>query len=77
MELIQIPADKIGYLIGPGGRQIKALQEQYKVKNPILDDRGNVQVAGVDSAKGDACPRTIRGTCATPQIGANKPGSVL
>jgi polyribonucleotide nucleotidyltransferase len=76
MELIQIPADKIGYLIGPGGRQIKALQEQFKVKISILDDKGNVQVAGVDREKVDACLDTIRGMCETPQIGTKYSGTV-
>jgi polyribonucleotide nucleotidyltransferase len=31
MEALQIPSDKIGFLIGPAGKNIKAMQEQYKV----------------------------------------------
>ena len=29
---VQIPPEKIGFLIGPGGKNIKAMQEQYKVQ---------------------------------------------
>jgi polyribonucleotide nucleotidyltransferase len=76
MELIQIPSEKIGYLIGPGGRQIKAMQEQYKVKISILDDQGNVQVAGVDRALVQACIDAIRGMCETPKIGTKYAGTV-
>jgi polyribonucleotide nucleotidyltransferase len=76
MELIQIPPDKIGYLIGPGGRQIKALQEKYKVKISILDENGNVQVAGVDREMVNACLDVIRGMCETPKIGTKYSGTV-
>ncbi len=76
MESIKIPAEKIGYLIGPGGRQIKAMQEQYKVTISILDDTGNVQVAGVDSVKVRACIEAIRAMCETPKIGTRYTGTV-
>jgi polyribonucleotide nucleotidyltransferase len=76
MESIRIPSEKIGYLIGPGGRQIKAMQEQYKVRISILDDVGNVQVAGVDSAKVKACIEAIRAMCETPKIGTRYTGTV-
>jgi polyribonucleotide nucleotidyltransferase len=76
MELIQIPSEKIGYLIGPGGRQIKALQEKYKVKISILDDQGNVQVAGVDRELVNACLEAIRGMVETPKLGTRYAGTV-
>jgi len=76
MESIKIPAEKIGYLIGPGGRQIKALQDQFKVRISILDDLGNVQVSGVDSAKVHACIEAIRGMCESPKIGTRYTGTV-
>ena len=42
----------------------------------ILDDLGNVQVAGVDSAKVHACIEAIRGMCETPKIGTRYTGTV-
>jgi polyribonucleotide nucleotidyltransferase len=76
MEQLQIPAEKIGYLIGPGGRNIKAMQDQYKVRIAIQDDQGNVQVAGIDRAKVQACVDAIRAMTETPKIGTRYQGTV-
>jgi polyribonucleotide nucleotidyltransferase len=76
METIQIPAEKIGYLIGPGGRNIKAMQEEYKVRISIVDDNGKVQVAGVDSERVRGCIDAIQAMCETPKIGTRYTGTV-
>ena len=76
METVQIPSEKIGYLIGPGGRNIKAMQEQYKVRISIVDDSGRVQVAGVDRQKVDDCIAAIQAMCETPKIGTRYTGTV-
>ncbi len=53
VEKLTIPTDKIGLLIGPGGKTINAMQEEYGVSISVEND-GTVYVAGVDgvSAKG-------------------------
>ena len=56
MENIKIPADRIGFLIGPGGKNIRALQSDYGVRVSILDEEGNVQIYGVDARTGASCP---------------------
>ncbi len=76
MEIVRIPAEKIGYLIGPGGRNIKAMQELYKVKIAILDDTGTVQVAGVVRDKVNACIAAIQAMCESPKIGTRYKGTV-
>ncbi len=76
MEQISIPAEKIGFLIGPGGRNIKAMQTEYKVRIAILDDDGNVQVSGVDAAGVKACIDAIQASCETPKIGTRYTGTV-
>jgi len=76
METVRIPPEKIGYLIGPGGRNIKAMQEEYKVRISIVDDSGNVQVAGVDTERVDACIAAIQAMCETPKIGTRYTGTV-
>jgi polyribonucleotide nucleotidyltransferase len=76
METIRIPAEKIGYLIGPGGRNIKAMQDQYKVRISILDELGTVQVAGLDRAKVEQCVEAIRGMTELPKIGTRYMGTV-
>jgi polyribonucleotide nucleotidyltransferase len=76
MENVRIPSEKIGYLIGPGGRNIKAMQEQYKVRISIVDDTGNVQVAGIDRVKVQACIDAIKSMTDTPKIGTRYSGTV-
>jgi len=56
---IKINPEKIGFLIGPKGANIKALQEEFKVNVNILDDEGNVQVSGTPEAQVDACLELI------------------
>jgi polyribonucleotide nucleotidyltransferase len=76
MEMIRIPSDRIGYLIGPGGKNIKGLQETYKVKIAIISDDGEVSVSGLDRAKVNQCLDIIRAMTETPQIGARYKGTV-
>jgi len=45
---VKIPIDKIGALIGPGGKNIRALQEQTHTKIDIEED-GTVYIASTDS----------------------------
>jgi polyribonucleotide nucleotidyltransferase len=47
VEKLVIPTEKIGLLIGPGGKTINGLQEQFGVNISVEDD-GTVYVAGVD-----------------------------
>lgn len=46
---VKIPVDKIGALIGPGGKNIRALQDETGVKIDIEED-GTVYIASTDSA---------------------------
>ncbi len=76
MESLQIPGDKIGFLIGPGGKNIKGLQEQYKVKISVIDDTGSVRVFGTDSKLVRECAQAILAMCETPKIGSRYTGTV-
>ncbi len=76
MEALQIPSEKIGFLIGPAGKNIKAMQEQYKVRISVLDDAGNVQVFGMDSKLVKECANAIRAMTETPKIGTRYTGTV-
>jgi len=46
---VKIPVDKIGALIGPGGKNIRALQEETGTKIDVQED-GTVYIASTDSA---------------------------
>ncbi|MGI8650091.1 MAG: polyribonucleotide nucleotidyltransferase [Rubrobacter sp.] len=47
VEATKIPTDKIGMIIGPGGKTINGMQEQFGVNISVEDD-GTVYVSGVD-----------------------------
>jgi len=47
IEVVQIPVDKIGAVIGPGGKIIRAIQEETGAKIDIEDD-GKVYIATAD-----------------------------
>src|SRR5205814_1790185 len=44
---MQIPVDKIGALIGPGGKNIRGIQDETKVKIDVEDD-GTVFISATD-----------------------------
>jgi polyribonucleotide nucleotidyltransferase len=75
-EALKIPGEKIGFLIGPGGKNIKGLQEQYQVRISVLDDEGHIQVFGTDGPKVKACANAINAMCETPKIGSRYTGVV-
>ena len=57
---IKINPDKIGLLIGPGGKNIRALQDETGAKIDIADD-GTVSVASVDKKSTDDAIARIKG----------------
>lgn len=68
MVTIQIPTDKIGALIGPGGKNIKAVQENFKVTMEVTET-GLVKILGTDSARLEACKNTVDMQINGPKIG--------
>jgi polyribonucleotide nucleotidyltransferase len=60
METIKIDTEKIGAVIGPGGKMIRALQEKHGVKIDIQDD-GTVFVSGQNGPGVDGALEDIRG----------------
>jgi polyribonucleotide nucleotidyltransferase len=76
ITIIKIPIDKIGAIIGPGGKMIRALQEETHTKIDINDD-GTVFIAAFD-ATGEAMVREkIEALTETPQIGRIYTGKVV
>jgi polyribonucleotide nucleotidyltransferase len=76
METIKIPADRIGFLIGPGGKNIRGLQSDYGVRISIVDEQGTVQIYGTDAVKVLACRDAILATMQTPEVGSRYKGTV-
>jgi polyribonucleotide nucleotidyltransferase len=75
VEVIKIPKDKIGMLIGPGGKTINALQEQFGVNISVEDD-GTVFVAGEGSVSREAAS-AINGMMKDVEAGEIYTGKVV
>ncbi|MFP5384551.1 MAG: polyribonucleotide nucleotidyltransferase [Bacteriovoracia bacterium] len=76
IKSFKIAPDKIGALIGPGGKNIKALQENFKVTMDVAED-GTVKVLGVDVAKIDEVIALADMQLNGPKIGAVYKGTVV
>ena len=57
---MSIPIDKIGALIGPGGRNIRAIQEETGASIDV-DDKGSVTIGSSDQSRIDAARARIDG----------------
>ena len=73
---LQIAVDKIGKLIGPGGKMIRALEEKYKVKIEVADD-GKVNIASNKRDLAEACQREVEGIAGTAEVGKIYMGEVV
>lgn len=76
IKSFKIAPDKIGALIGPGGKNIKALQENFKVTMDVAED-GTVKVLGVDVQKIDEVITLADMQLNGPKIGAVYKGTVV
>jgi polyribonucleotide nucleotidyltransferase len=72
---MKINVDKIGSVIGPGGKIIKGIQEQTGATINIEDD-GTVVIAAVDMAAGQAAYDMIYAIVEDPEIGKKYKGTV-
>ena len=76
METVRINPEKIGALIGPGGKNVRGIQERTGVKIDINED-GTVFVAGTDSAAVARALDEVRGLTEEPEIGRVYTGKVV
>ena len=72
---MRIDIDKIGALIGPGGKNIKALCEQYSVKINTEDD-GTVTIFGRSSKDAEDAKAAVLGIVLDPEVGKIYDGTV-
>ena len=76
LVLKQIPVEKIGFLIGPGGKTIKGLQAQFNVRIEVNDD-GAVTIAGGPGSDLPAAVAQIEAICGDAELGAVYKGKVV
>lgn len=73
---VKIPVDKIGALIGPGGKNIRALQEETGTKIDIEED-GTVYIAAVEGTGAKVAIERIEALGESPEIGRIYTGKVV
>ncbi|MCL2758688.1 MAG: polyribonucleotide nucleotidyltransferase [Treponema sp.] len=72
---LRIDIDKIGALIGPGGKNVKALCEQYSVKINTEDD-GTVTIFGKNTKDAEEAKAAVMGIASDPEINRVYNGTV-
>ena len=75
IDTMKIDIDKIGALIGTGGKTIKALCQQYGV-TINTDDDGTVTIYGKNAAATDAAKKAVKGIVEDPEVGLVYNGTV-
>ena len=73
---IQIPVDKIGAIIGPGGKNIRQLQEDTNTRIDI-EESGLIYISATNAADSDAARDQILGLIETPVLGNIYTGKVV
>ena len=76
LEVIQINPEKIGALIGPGGKNIRAITEETGTSIDIEED-GSVKIMAPDKAHLEAAKERILGSTAEAEIGKIYRGKVV
>ncbi|MCA9382188.1 polyribonucleotide nucleotidyltransferase [Candidatus Dojkabacteria bacterium] len=75
IEMVRIPKDKIGELIGPGGKVVKGIIEKTGA-NVNIDDDGTVSISHNDSAKIEEAKRMVNEITMEAEMGAIYEGTV-
>lgn len=73
---IKIPQEKIGALIGPGGKTIRGIQEQTGAKIEVEED-GTVFISALEGPGGEEAARLVRALTEEAQIGKIYTGRVV
>jgi len=71
----KVPQEKIGAIIGPGGKMIRKIIEETQAKIDIEDD-GTVTIAAADQASGQKAKELIDLIIQEPEVGRSYQGTV-
>lgn len=72
----KVPTDKIGAVIGPGGKVIQKMQKDFSVDINIEED-GTVSIAGQDATLAKAAKEYIKLLVSEPEVGKNYTGKIM
>lgn len=76
ITVVQIPVDKIGAVIGPGGKMIRSIQDETGAKIDI-DEDGTVFIASADAESARRAREKVEGLTETAVIGRIYTGKVV
>ncbi len=76
LERIKVNPDKIGLIIGPGGKNIRSLQEETKTRVNI-DDDGTVLISGTNPDGVEEAVKRIQAMTAEVEVGKLYKGRVV
>lgn len=76
ITILKIPVDKIGAVIGPGGKTIRSIQDETKTRIDIQED-GSIFVASTDSEGENIARERILSLTEVPEIGRIYTGKVV
>jgi len=76
ITIVKIPVEKIGLIIGPGGKNIRSLQEETNTKIDIGED-GSVFIAATDGLSESKARERIESMIEVPQLGRIYTGKVV
>ncbi|MBC7223284.1 MAG: polyribonucleotide nucleotidyltransferase [Anaerolineae bacterium] len=76
ITIIKIDPEKIGAIIGPGGKTIRKMQEDFDVRIDVEED-GSVYVASVNPQGAELAIQTIQGLTEEAEIGKIYTGKVV
>jgi polyribonucleotide nucleotidyltransferase len=76
ITIIKVPVEKIGAIIGPGGKTIRSIQEQTKTQIDIQDD-GTVYLAADNQANEALARDMILSLTESPELGHIYTGKVV
>lgn len=73
---VQISPDRIGEVIGPGGKNIRAIQSETNTQIEI-DDTGLVKISSFSKEESEAAVQIVKDIGSPPEIGAIFEGTVV
>ncbi len=76
ITVLHIPSDKIGAVIGPGGKIIRNIQDETGVKIDIEED-GTVYIAATDGPAAEKAKEMVENITEVPEVGRIYTGKVV
>ncbi|MBW8009913.1 MAG: polyribonucleotide nucleotidyltransferase [Chloroflexi bacterium] len=77
ISILTVPVDKIGAIIGPGGKTIRSIQDETGAKIDIIGDDGTVYIASTDGDSDRMARERIEALTETPELGHIYTGKVV